>query len=87
MLGVVIGVIAGVIQHFLMARFRGSAGKDKSKRKVWLYAFAQFLLPFAVFVIVGILLPEELLITAIAMAVTLLLSTVLRYLIFTKSEK
>jgi len=87
MLGIIIGIITGVIQCFLMVKVRGSSGNKKSKGRIWLYIFAQFLLPFAVLVAVGFLLPDDLIATVIAMAAALFVSTILRYVLFANNDK
>jgi len=82
MLGFIIGAISGAVQFWLLSKFTGAItrNKDKVKRRTILFALIQFLMPFAVLVVVAFLLPGYLMLTAIGMAAALVVSAIVRYI-------
>ena len=87
MLGVSIGVVAGVIQFFLLMKFTGAVTGGKFNKKTVLFAITQFLLPFAVLLICAFFLEGELLLVGIGIASSLVLCAVVRFIMVSKAKK
>jgi len=87
MLGISIGVVAGVIQFFLLMKFTGAVTGGKFSKKTVLFAITQFLLPFAVLLICAFFLEGELLLVGIGIASSLVLCAVVRFIMVSKAKK
>jgi len=87
MLGIAIGVVAGVIQFFLLMKFTGAVTGGKFNKKTVLFAITQFLLPFAVLLICAFFLEGELLLVGIGIASSLVLCAVVRFIMVSKAKK
>ena len=90
MLGIVlsaaIGLATGAVQFFLLRKFVTTVTGGKTGYKTLLFAMTQFLFPFAVLVICAFLLPEYLLWTGIGIAVALISSAVVRFVLVSKKS-
>ena len=93
MLGIIIGVVTGVAQYFLLLKFTTAVSGGKFNKKTVLFAITQFLLPFAVLLLSAFLLGEEMLgrnflmWIGIGIASALITCAVVRFLVVSKATK
>ena len=86
-LGIFIGLIAGVVQFYLLFKFVRSVTGGKFSNKTVLFAITQFLFPFAILVICAFLLPDSLMWVGIGMASALIGCAIVRFVFAPKFEK
>ena len=92
MFGIIIGIVSGIVQFFLLSMFTTSVAAGKLSKKTLFFAFTQFLLPFAVLLLSAIFLGETILgenflmWIGIGMAGALIISAVIRFIIVSKSK-
>ena len=85
-IAVIIGVVTGVIQFFLLFKFVTSVTGGKAGMKTLLFAITQFLFPFAILVICAFLLPESLMWVGIGIAASLITCAVIRFVRVSKRK-
>jgi len=85
--GLFIGIITGVIQFFLLMKFVFSVTSGKFNNKTVLFALTQFLFPFTVLIIYGLLFREGLMWVGIGMASALIISAVIKFILFSGNKK
>ncbi|MDR0906043.1 MAG: hypothetical protein LBN00_07700 [Oscillospiraceae bacterium] len=81
-IGIIIGLAAGAAQYLLLSRFtrRVTAGPESGSGFV-LFGLLQWVLPFAVLLLVGLLYTPALLPAGITIATTLIVGAVARIII------
>ena len=85
-ISVLIGVVVGAIQFYLLFKFVTSVTGGKSGTRTLLFAITQFLFPFAVLVICAFLLPDSLMWLGIGIGVSLIACAVVKFLFVSKSN-
>jgi len=83
-LSVLIGIITGVVQFYLLFKFVTTVTGGKSGNKTILFAITQFLFPFAVLVLCAFLLPETLMWVGIGAAASLIICAVIKFVFTSK---
>jgi hypothetical protein len=73
MIGLPIGVASGVVQFWMLAQYTGAVTTGTLTVKAMLCALAQFLLPLAVLLVCGLLLPGSLIWAGSGMAAALVI--------------
>jgi len=86
-IGILIGLITGVIQFFLLMKFVFSVTSGKFGNKTVLFAVTQFLFPFTILILYGFLFRDSLMWVGIGMASALIISAVLKFLLFSDKKK
>jgi K+ transporter len=86
-LGLLIGVVSGAVQFFLLARFTLSATSGKMGFSAVVYGLIQFFLPFAVLVLCAVFLRSDLIWAASGIAGTLIIASVVKFILERRSEK
>jgi len=85
--GLFIGIIAGAVQFFLLMKFVFAVTSGKFSNRTVLFAITQFLFPFAILLICGFLFRDSLMWVGIGMASALIISAVIKFLLFPKDTK
>jgi len=85
-LGLAIGAASGVIQFYLLMKFTGSITGGKPGSKTVIFAITQFLFPFAILLLCAFFLSESLMMIGIGMAAALIVSAVVKYIIYSKTK-
>jgi len=86
-LGLIIGVISGTVQFFLLSRFTGAVTKGKVNNKTVLFALTQFLFPFAVLVVCAFFIPDSLMWAGVGMGGALVASAVAKFILTARSAE
>lgn len=87
MIGLAVGIIAGVIQYWLLSRFTAYISKGEMHIKGILLGMLQFFLPMGVLVGIAFVKQSYLLWTAIGITVSLLLCAIIKNLINTRKMR
>jgi len=87
LLSILIGIITGVIQFYLLYKFVTSVTGGKSGIRTLIFAITQFLFPFAVLVICAFLLTDNLMWIGIGAAASLIICAVIRFVFAPRFEK
>ena len=93
MLGIIIGIVTGVAQYFLLLKFTTAVSGGKFSKKTVLFAVTQFLLPFTVLLLSAFLLGEEILgrnflmWIGIGIVAALIICAVVKFLLISKATK
>ncbi|MCL2220794.1 MAG: hypothetical protein FWC20_00015 [Oscillospiraceae bacterium] len=85
-LGLIIGMISGTIQFFMLSKFTGAISQGKVSNKTVLFALTQFLFPFAVLVICAFFIQDSLMWAGIGMGAALITSAVVKFLISSRTS-
>ena len=85
-IAVLIGLVTGVVQFFLLYKFVTSVTGGKAGMKTLLFAMTQFLFPFAILVICAFLLPNSLMWVGIGIAASLITCAVVRFIKVSKRK-
>ncbi|MCL2248088.1 MAG: hypothetical protein FWC13_02345 [Oscillospiraceae bacterium] len=86
-LGLIIGVISGTVQFFLLSRFTGAVTKGKINNKTVIFALTQFLFPFAVLVACAFFIPDSLAWTGVGMGGALVISAVTKFILTSRGAE
>ena len=86
LLGLFIGVVAGAVQFFLLFKFVRNVTGGKMGSKTLLFAVTQFFFPFTILVICAFLLPESLMWVGIAMASSLIICSVIKFILTARQK-
>ena len=86
-LSVLIGLVTGIIQFFLLYKFVTSVTGGKQGIKTLIFAVTQFLFPFAVLVLCAFLLTDNLMWIGIGAAASLIISAVIRFIFAPRFDK
>jgi len=78
-ISVLIGVVTGIVQFYLLYKFVTSVTGGKAGTKTIIFAITQFLFPFAILVICAFLLPNSLMWVGIGVAASLITCAILRF--------
>ena len=76
MIGIAVGIIAGAIQYWLLAKFTARIARGGADIRTVLLGLAQFFLPLGVLIGMAFIRRQELLTTAIGITVILLFGAV-----------
>ena len=87
MLGFIIGAVSGIVQHILLAKFTGPGKSGKVVKKTLLFLLTQFLLPFTILLLCAFFLTNELMLVVIGMAVAIVASLIVRFIISKKGTR
>jgi len=87
MLGFIIGAASGIVQHILLSKINGSGKRGKVVVKTLLFLLTQFLLPFTVLLLCAFFLTNELLLVVIGMAVAIVASLIIKFIISKKGKR
>jgi len=80
-LGLIIGIISGTVQFFLLSRFTGAVTKGKFSNKTVIFALTQFLFPFGVLVVCAFFIPDSLVWAGVGMGSALVISAVTKFIL------
>ena len=86
MLGFFIGVVAGIVQYFLLTKFTGAVSKGKMTGKTVIFMVTQFLFPFAVLILCALFIVDSLMWVAIGIASALIICAVAKFIITSRSK-
>ena len=81
LIGLLIGVISGAVQFWLLAKFSRAMTNDGLDKKALLIGICQFLIPFLVLALCAILLDDALIPAIIGMTLTLSVFLIARHFI------
>jgi len=84
--GLLIGAVTGVIQFFLLTKFVFAVTSGKFGNKTVLFAVTQFLFPFTILILYGFLFRESLMWAGIGMASALIISAVIKFVVFSGNK-
>jgi hypothetical protein len=87
MLGLAIGVVAGVFQFWLLTKFTAGVTSGSVNISHVLLGLVQFFLPLGVLVGVAFLRQQDLIWTASGIAGALMIGAVLKYVVFTRKTR
>jgi hypothetical protein len=87
MIGFAVGVVAGVLQFWLLSKFVNMVTGGSFNIKGVALGLIQFFLPVIILVGVGFLLREELLFCGIGIAAALLISSTAKFIAHTRKLK
>ena len=82
--GLIIGIVSGVVQFLLLAKFTSSVTGESFNKSSALFAIIQFALPLVVLVGCALFIDGSLLWAAIGMTVTLMLCAFVRFILSSK---
>jgi len=85
-IAIIIGIIAGIIQFYLLQKFTGAVTMGKITNKTVIFAITQFLFPFAVLVACAFLIGDKLLWVGIGIASSLIICAIIRFIKVSKSK-
>ena len=85
-IGILIGLVTGVIQFFLLYKFVTSVTGGKAGKKTVVFAVTQFMFPFAVLLLCAFLLTDSLMWVGIGAAVALISSAVIKFVLVSKQK-
>jgi len=83
-IGLLVGIAAGVIQLFLLFKFVVTVTGGKGGGKILLFGLTQFLFPFAVLIICAFLIGDSLMWVGIGIASALILGAVIKFVLASK---
>jgi len=86
-IGLLIGLVTGTIQFFLLSKFVTSVTGGKPGSKTVIFAITQFFFPFAVLIICAFLIGDSLMWVGIGIASALIISAVIKFVFVSKSVK
>jgi len=84
-LGLLVGIITGVVQFFLLYKFVTSVTSGKSGMKTVIFAITQFLFPFLVLVACAFLLQDSLMWVGIGTGASLIVSAIIKFVFVNKA--
>ena len=87
LLGLIIGVVSGVLQYWMLSKFTGAVTGGALDNKAVLFGVGQFLLPLAVLLCCAFVLNDSLLWAAIGMAASLTLCALARFVIARSADR
>ncbi|MCL2821126.1 MAG: hypothetical protein FWD38_09970 [Oscillospiraceae bacterium] len=87
LLSILIGLVTGVIQFYLLYKFVTSVTGGKSGLRTLIFAITQFLFPFAVLVLCAFLLTDNLMWVGIGAGTSLIACAVIKFVFMSKHEK
>jgi len=79
LLSLLIGIVTGVIQFYLLYKFVTSVTGGKQGIKTLIFAITQFIFPFAVLLLCAFLLTDNLMWIGIGAAASLIISAVIKF--------
>ena len=83
-IGLVVGIITGTIQFFLLSKFVTSVTGSKFGNKTLIFAITQFLFPFAVLIACAFLIGDSLMWVGIGIASALIIGAVIKFVFVSK---
>ena len=82
--GLLIGLVTGAIQFFLLFKFVTSVTGGKSSTKTIIFAITQFFFPFVILVICAFLIGDSLMWVGIGIASALIIGAIIRFVFASK---
>ena len=85
-LGLVIGLVSGIVQFVLLAKFTGAVTGGAFSKKSVLFALSQFLLPMVVLLCCAAFLKKSLIWAAVGITVALVALSLVRFRLAKKNK-
>ena len=86
-IGLLIGIAAGVVQYILLFKFITSITGGKASSKTVIFAITQFFFPFVILVLCALFWDTSLMWIGIGMAAALIVSAIIKSVFISKSAK
>jgi len=86
-IAIVIGIITGIVQFYLLQKFTGAVTMGKITNKTVIFAITQFLFPFAVLVACAFTIGDRLLWVGIGIAASLITCAIIKFITVARSNK
>ncbi len=87
MIGLLIGIVSGVFQFWLLSKFTKGLTTGKVDIRTALFGLVQFLLPIGILAGTAFLRRQDLLWTASGIVAALIIAAVFKYVVFARKTK